>query len=41
MELVVRDSGTHHSLAPGISQIARPIELLDFLGQRRRVPGLP
>jgi hypothetical protein len=34
MELVVCGSGTHRSLAPYISQIARPIELLDFLGQR-------
>ena len=35
VELVVRGSGTHRSLAPVISQIVWPIELIDFLGQRR------
>jgi hypothetical protein len=35
VKLVVRWSGTHDSLAPDTSQIARPIELLDFLGQRQ------
>jgi len=34
VELMVRWSGTHRSLAPDISQTAWPIELLDFLGQR-------
>ncbi len=34
VEFVVRLSRTHRSLALAFSQIARPIELLDFLGQR-------
>ena len=34
VELVVRWSGTHHSLAPDIPQSARPLELAGFLEQR-------
>jgi hypothetical protein len=43
VELVVRRSGTHRTLAPDISRIARPIELLGLpwatLGLRR-ISGL-